>query len=95
MLKLYACPRRLAVETGEESVMMIRAGAILIAAVIFLSACGNDPGERALSGGAIGAGAGAVGGALMGNPVAGAVIGGAAGAATGAFTSPNQINLDR
>ncbi len=59
-----------------------------------LSACGTDPGDRALSGGGIGAGAGAVGGALVGAPLAGAVIGGAAGAVTGAATSPNQINLD-
>jgi len=61
----------------------------------FLAGCGHDPGERALSGGAIGAGAGAVGGAMLGNPAAGAVIGGAAGAATGALTRPDQINLDR
>ena len=61
-----------------------------------LTACGNDPGERALSGAGIGAGAGAVGGALLGgNPVAGAVVGGAAGAAVGGLTSPSQINLDR
>jgi osmotically inducible lipoprotein OsmB len=61
-----------------------------------LSACGHDPGERALSGAGIGAGAGAVGAILLdANPLAGAVIGGAAGAATGAFTSPHQINLDR
>jgi osmotically inducible lipoprotein OsmB len=67
----------------------------LIAVSILLAACGTDPGERALSGGAIGAGAGAVGGAMMGNPAAGAIIGGAAGAATGAVTSPNQIDLNR
>jgi hypothetical protein len=61
-----------------------------------LAACGNDPEERALSGGGIGAGAGAIGGALLGaNPIAGALIGGAAGAATGALTSPKQIDLDR
>lgn len=61
-----------------------------------LAACGETRGERALSGGAIGAGAGAVGGALMGgSPVTGAVIGGAAGAATGALTDKDQINLDR
>ncbi len=60
-----------------------------------LSACGDTQGERALSGGLIGAGGGAAAGALMGNPAAGALIGGAAGAATGAFTSPDQINLSR
>jgi len=59
--------------------------------VLTLSACGNDPGERALTGAGIGAGAGAVGGALIGgNPVGGALIGGAAGAVTGAATSPRH-----
>ena len=61
-----------------------------------LTACGEDPGERALSGAGIGAGTGAVGGALLGaNPVAGALVGGAVGAAAGGLTSPRQINLDR
>jgi osmotically inducible lipoprotein OsmB len=64
--------------------------------IALLSACGHDPGERALTGGGIGAGAGAVGGALLGaDPLTGAVIGGAAGAATGALTRPDQINLGR
>lgn len=59
-----------------------------------LAACGNTKGERALSGGAIGAGAGAVAGALVGGHVAaGAVIGGLAGAATGAITDKDQINF--
>ncbi len=65
------------------------------ALLILLAACGNDPGERALSGGAIGAGAGAIGGAMLGNPAAGAIIGGVAGAATGGLTSPRQIDLNR
>jgi hypothetical protein len=69
---------------------------MLLIMIFSLAACGTDPGDRALSGGGIGAGAGAVGGALLGvNPIAGALVGGAAGAATGAFTSPNQINLDK
>jgi osmotically inducible lipoprotein OsmB len=63
--------------------------------ILALAACGENQGERALSGGLIGAGGGAAAGALLGNPAAGAVIGGAAGAATGAFTSPRQIDLDR
>ena len=70
--------------------------ASLLLATLALAGCGNDPGQRALSGGGIGAGAGAVGGVLLGaNPIAGALIGGAAGAVTGAATSPRQINLDR
>ncbi len=59
-----------------------------------LAACGTSKTERALSGGAIGAGAGAVGGALTGgSPWAGAAIGGAAGAATGALTDKDDIDL--
>lgn len=60
-----------------------------------VAACGSSKGERALSGGAIGAGVGAAGGALAGgSPVTGAVIGGAAGAATGALTDEDDIDLD-
>lgn len=69
---------------------------ILSVSVLGLAACGNTTGERALSGGAIGAGAGAVGTAVTGgNPWAGAAVGGAAGAAVGAITKKDQINLDR
>ena len=47
----------------------------LVCTSLALAACGETRGERALSGGAIGAGAGAVGGALMGgSPVTGALI---------------------
>lgn len=68
----------------------------VLCAMLALSACGQSKGERALSGGAIGAGGGAVAGALTGgDPVTGAIIGGAAGAATGALTDPDDINLDR
>ena len=65
------------------------------AATLFLAACGNTTGERALSGGAIGAGAGAGAAAVFGgNPVTGAIVGGAAGAATGALTACSDITLD-
>ena len=65
-----------------------------IAIVGFVSACGDTPGQRALSGGAIGAGAGTVGAVVLdANPVAGALIGGAAGAVTGAVTTKKQIDL--
>lgn len=64
--------------------------------VLTISACGDTKGQRALSGGGIGAGIGAVGSAVTGgSPWTGAVIGGAAGAATGALTDKDQINLDR
>jgi osmotically inducible lipoprotein OsmB len=67
-----------------------------LAALTILAGCGDRPGERAVSGGAIGAGAGAVGGAIMGgNPAAGAVIGGAVGAAAGGLTKPKDINLGK
>lgn len=69
---------------------------ILAAVAMFaLSACGTTPGDRAVSGGLIGAGTGAVIGSQFGNPVAGAVVGGVAGAATGALTDPCALNLGK
>ncbi len=66
---------------------MVAVAAVL--ALSTLSACGETPGQRALSGGAIGAGSGAViGAATGGNPLIGAVIGGAGGAVIGAATTP-------
>ncbi len=67
----------------------------LIATLAMLSACGTDPGERALSGAGIGAAGGAVAGAALGNPLAGAAVGGVVGAGTGLLTRPDQVNLDR
>ena len=65
-------------------------------AVSLLAACGDSSGERALSGGGIGAGAGAVGGALLGgDPVTGAVVGGALGAAAGGLTKKKDIDLGK
>lgn len=60
-----------------------------------LAACGDTQGERALSGGGIGAGVGAAGAALTGGSVlGGAILGGAAGAATGALTDEDDIDFD-
>ena len=67
--------------------------ALLLA--LALAACGYSPGDRAVSGGLLGAGAGAAVGSLSGNMGAGALIGGAAGAVGGAVTSPNTVNLGR
>lgn len=68
--------------------------AVLLPVMTGLTACGSSKGDRALSGGAIGAGLGAVGSGLTGgNPWAGAAIGGAAGAATGAVTDKDDIDL--
>jgi hypothetical protein len=67
-------------------------------AALSLSACGYSQGDRALSGGLLGAGGGAaIGGAAAGLPGAalGAAVGGVAGAAAGALTSPEDVNLGR
>lgn len=62
---------------------------ISAALLLALAGCGYTPGERALTGGAIGAGGGAIlGGALFGSPAMGALIGGGAGALGGALTAP-------
>jgi len=65
---------------------------IVLAAVLFTAtACGDTWGQRAVTGGAIGAGSGAVLGAATGfNPLLGAVVGGAAGAGIGAATTPRR-----
>jgi hypothetical protein len=75
--------------------MNIISVALIVAMSAGLSACGRSKGERAITGGALGAGAGAVGGALLGSPAAGAVVGGAAGAATGALTDKDDINFGK
>jgi osmotically inducible lipoprotein OsmB len=63
--------------------------AVLLSA-LSLSACGQSPGERALTGGLLGAGAGAGVGAISGgNPLTGALIGGGVGAVAGAVTAPH------
>jgi hypothetical protein len=69
--------------------------AIGTVALLSLAGCGTSQSDRALSGGAIGAGAGALGGAAVGHPVGGALLGGAAGAATGAFTDKDQLDLGK
>ena len=69
---------------------------VITAVLLSLAACGESTGDRALSGGAIGAGAGAVGGAILGaDPVTGAVVGGAVGAATGGLTKKKDIDLGK
>jgi osmotically inducible lipoprotein OsmB len=61
---------------------------LLTGAVLCLSACGHSPGERAVSGGLLGAGAGAgISAATGGSPWTGAAVGGAAGAIGGAATA--------
>jgi osmotically inducible lipoprotein OsmB len=63
------------------------------ATALFLGSCGTDPGDRAVSGGLLGAGTGAVIGSLAGSAGTGALIGGLGGAAIGGLSSPHAINL--
>lgn len=71
----------------------ITAGVVGAGMILALASCTNpyDPGQRAIGGGLIGAGAGAaIGGAVGGGTGAaiGAATGGAVGAITGAATTP-------
>lgn len=67
---------------------MIRCLAAFLTAIT-LAACGSSVGDRALTGGAIGAGTGAVIGSVTPvGTIPGLVIGGVAGAAIGAVTAP-------
>lgn len=60
----------------------------VVLAALGLSACGRSPGERALTGGLLGAGAGAGVSAIAGgDPLTGALVGGGVGAAGGAATA--------
>jgi osmotically inducible lipoprotein OsmB len=65
---------------------------ILITTVLLsVTACGNTWGQRAVTGGAIGAGSGAAIGAVTGVGVLpGALVGGAVGAGVGAATTPER-----
>jgi osmotically inducible lipoprotein OsmB len=64
--------------------------AAMLALSMLTAACGETPGTRAVTGGAIGAAGGAAVGSTMGNPVGGAVVGGLGGAAVGAATTPRR-----
>ncbi len=65
---------------------------VLAAILLGVTACGDTWGQRAVTGGAVGAGAGAVTGALVPGlgVLPGAVIGGAVGAGVGAATTPQK-----
>ena len=68
----------------------------LLLATLALAGCGQSTGDRAISGGLLGAGAGAAISGLTGGGLAtGALIGGALGAAGGAVTSGRNVNLGR
>jgi len=68
----------------------LKSGAVaaVFASALALAGCGTTPGDRAVSGGLLGAGAGAAVGSLYGDAGKGAVIGGVGGAALGALSTP-------
>lgn len=71
--------------------MVRKLSAVLVTAglLLGLAGCGYSPGERAVTGGAIGAGAGAGLAAITGGrPLTGALLGGGIGALGGALTAP-------
>jgi osmotically inducible lipoprotein OsmB len=71
---------------------MLKPTMIVLAAALALAACGRDPGTRALTGGALGAGAGAGISAITGGNIGtGALIGGAVGAVGGAATNCHAV----
>ena len=64
---------------------------VLASVLLGLTACGDTWGQRAVTGGAIGAGSGAAVGAVTGVGVLpGAIVGGAVGACVGAATTPKK-----
>jgi hypothetical protein len=66
------------------------------AMTLALAGCGYSQGDRALSGGALGAAGGAgIAAITEGDPLTGALLGGLGGAAIGALTSPRDVNLGR
>jgi osmotically inducible lipoprotein OsmB len=69
---------------------------VLVPLALSLGGCGYSRGDRAVSGGLIGAGGGAAIAAVTGgSPLVGAAIGGGAGALGGALTSGHDVNLGR
>jgi hypothetical protein len=68
----------------------------LLVATLALAGCGHSTGDRARSGGLIGAGTvAALSGLTGGSLGTGALIGGAVGAVGGAATSGRNVNLGR
>jgi hypothetical protein len=78
----------------EDSVSNVlksaKVAVLVVPFALVLSGCGDTWGQRAVTGGAIGAGAGAAIGAATGglSVLGGALIGGAVGAGVGAATTP-------
>ncbi len=73
----------------QSMIRKVALGVVAGSILTVLAGCGNSPGERALTGGAIGAGAGAgIAAVTGGRPLTGALIGGGVGALGGALTAP-------
>ena len=73
---------------SEVYVMKTKAIALVLPLALMVSACGDTWGQRAVTGGAIGAGTGVAVGALVGWPIIGtALVGGLGGAVVGAATT--------
>ena len=73
---------------------MLRTAAIISAAALLLTACGETRLDRGLSGAAIGAGLGAAASAATGGKLErGVLVGAALGAAAGVLTDKGQIDL--
>jgi osmotically inducible lipoprotein OsmB len=86
-------PERFRFSTHERHTMFRSIATTLFLAGLGLSlaGCGHTQGQRAVSGGLLGAGAGAGIAAIAGGPVlGGALLGGAVGAGTGALTAPGR-----
>ena len=66
---------------------------LALGAALLLSACGQTPTDRAMTGAGMGAAGGALLGAVVGAPMIGALVGGSAGAVAGAVTDPSEIYL--
>lgn len=74
----------------------IATGMLGLTLALGLAGCGYSQGDRAASGGLLGAAGGAGVAALTGgSPLVGAAIGAAAGAVGGAATSGHDVNLGR
>jgi osmotically inducible lipoprotein OsmB len=91
MGRAHGGPERKMKTEGERARMIRKliVPLLLGSLALGLTGCGNSPGMRALTGGAIGAGAGAgIAAVSGGKPATGALIGGAVGAVGGAVTAP-------
>jgi len=69
--------------------------AFVLGGALLLSACGQTPTDRAVTGAGFGAAGGAVVGALIGAPFVGAMVGAAGGATVGAATDPSDVYLGK